>query len=65
MQNSISVQEGKILDFVDGQQRNDTPEEYVRQTIEKRLINELKYKREQIKLNSESKLEVHAKEQTL
>ncbi|MBQ3448885.1 MAG: N-6 DNA methylase [Synergistaceae bacterium] len=50
MQNSISVQEGKILDFVDGQQRNDTPEEYVRQTIEKRLINELKYKREQIKI---------------
>ena len=34
----------------------DTPEEYVRQTIEKRLINEHKYKREQIKIEFGLKL---------
>ena len=41
----IVVPEGKICDYIDGKTfRNDTPEEYVRQTIEKRLINEHKYK---------------------
>ena len=29
------VPQGKILDFVDGTLRNETPEEYVRQEIEK------------------------------
>gem|GEM_PF-2596176 len=33
----IVIPEGKICDYVDGKFRNDTPEEYVRQTIEKRL----------------------------
>lgn len=46
----ISVPEGQIRDYVDGEFRKDTPEEYVRQTIEKRLINEHKYAREQIKI---------------
>ena len=46
----ISVPDGYIRDYVDGKFRKDTPEEYVRQTIEKRLINEHKYKREQIKI---------------
>ncbi len=46
----ISVPDGSIRDYVDGKFRKDTPEEYVRQTIEKRLINEHKYKREQIKI---------------
>ena len=36
----IVIPEGKICDYVDGKFRNDTPEEYVRQTIEKRLVNE-------------------------
>lgn len=44
------IPEGKICDYVDGTFRNDTPEEYVRQTVEKRLINELKYNRRQIKV---------------
>ena len=39
----IVIPEGKICDYVDGKFRNDTPEEYVRQTIEKRLVNEHKY----------------------
>ena len=46
----ISVPDGQVRDYVDGKFRKDTPEEYVRQTIEKRLINEHKYRREQIKI---------------
>ena len=46
----IIVPDGKISDYIDGKFRNDTPEEYVRQTIEKRLINEHKYKTKQIKI---------------
>ncbi len=45
-----SIPDGYIRDYVDGKSRKDTPEEYVRQTIEKRLINEHKYKKEQIKI---------------
>ena len=33
----IVIPEGKICDYIDGKFRNDTPEEYVRQTVEKRL----------------------------
>ncbi len=39
----IVIPDGKICDYIDGKFRNDTPEEYVRQTIEKRLVNEHKY----------------------
>lgn len=46
----IVIPEGKICDYVDGKFRNDTPEEYVRQTIEKRLVNEHKYAIKQIKI---------------
>ena len=42
----ITIPEGKIADYIDGTFRNDTPEEYVRQTVEKRLVNEHKYKRD-------------------
>ena len=52
----ISVPDGYIRDYIDGTFRKDTPEEYVRQTIEKRLINEHKYKREQIKIEFGLKL---------
>lgn len=44
----IVIPDGKVCDYIDGKFRNDTPEEYVRQTIEKRLINEHKYDRKQI-----------------
>ncbi|NBH13869.1 restriction endonuclease subunit M [Lachnospiraceae bacterium] len=44
----IVIPDGKICDYIDGKFRNDTPEEYVRQTIEKRLVNEHKYAPEQI-----------------
>lgn len=44
----IVIPEGKICDYIDGKFRNDTPEEYVRQNIEKRLVNEHKYDRSYI-----------------
>ena len=46
----IVIPEGKICDYVDAKFSNDTPEEYVRQTIEKRLVNEHKYLRKQIRI---------------
>jgi len=46
----IVIPEGKICDYIDGKFRNDTPEEYVRQTIEKRLVNEHSYSTKQIKI---------------
>ncbi|WP_302806783.1 N-6 DNA methylase [Cloacibacillus porcorum] len=46
----ITVPEGKICDYIDGKFRDDTPEEYVRQTIEKRLVLEHKYMASQIKI---------------
>ena len=49
-QKVIVIPDGKICDYVDGKFRNDTPEEYVRQTIEKRLVNEHKYNPSQIKI---------------
>ena len=44
----IVIPEGKICDYIDGSFRNDTPEEYVRQNIEKRLVNEHKYQKDRI-----------------
>ena len=52
----IRVPDGKICDYVDGKFRKDTPEEYVRQTIEKRLVNEHKYKPDQIRIEFGIKL---------
>ena len=50
-QGIITIPDGKILDYIDEKTfRNDTPEEYVRQTIEKRLIDEHKYTKLQIEV---------------
>lgn len=49
-QKIIVIPDGKICDYIDQKFRNDTPEEYVRQTIEKRLVNEHRYLPEQIKI---------------
>jgi len=43
---NLVVPEGKIVDFIDGTFRNDTPEEYVRQQIEKSLVKEYLYPKE-------------------
>ena len=48
MPTPLAIPEGKIRDHIDGKLRNDTPEEYVRQTIEKRLTDELQYTRPQM-----------------
>jgi len=48
MPDYIVIPEGKICDYIDGKFRNDTPEEYVRQNIEKRLVNEHKYQKDRI-----------------
>lgn len=47
-QKLIVIPEGKICDYIDSKFRKDTPEEYVRQNIEKRLVNEHKYGKERI-----------------
>ena len=47
----IAIPEGKVRDYIDGIIRKDTPEEYVRQTVEKRLVNAHKYPKDRIKLN--------------
>jgi len=52
----IKVPDGEICDYIDGKFRKDTPEEYVRQTIEKRLVNEHKYDSKQIKIEFGLKL---------
>lgn len=45
---AVIVPQGKIVDFIDGTFRNETPEEYVRQEIEKSLVNEYEYPRARI-----------------
>ena len=44
----VTIPDGKISDFIDYKIRNDTPEEYVRQSVERRLVLELGYRRDQI-----------------
>jgi len=46
----VIVPPGRVLDFIDGTLRNDTPEEYVRQEIEKSLVREYKYRKEDIQV---------------
>ncbi|WP_197983024.1 N-6 DNA methylase [Sphingomonas sp. CFBP 13728] len=46
---AVIVQQGKILDFIDGlTQRIETPEEYVRQEIAKSLVREYQYAKAEI-----------------
>ena len=46
---AVIVQQGKVLDFIDGQtQREETPEEYVRQEIVKSLVREYGYPKRDI-----------------
>ena len=46
---AVIVQQGRILDYIDGRtQRNETPEEYVRQEIAKSLVREYGYEKQEI-----------------
>lgn len=51
-----TIPDGKICDFIDRKFRKDTPEEYVRQNIERRLVLELGYSPEQIAVEFTVKL---------
>jgi type I restriction enzyme M protein len=53
---TIVVPDNKIIDFIDGRFRPDTPEERVRQNIAKRLVNSLKYPKTRIKVELGLKL---------
>lgn len=55
------VPQGKIVDFIDGALRDETSEEYVRQEIEKSLVREYKYPREEISVEFRVKLGVQRK----
>ena len=50
------VPHGKVLDFIDGTIRNETPEEYVRQEIEKSLVREYLYPREEVRVEYRIKI---------
>ena len=50
------IPHGKILDFVDGTLRNETPEEYVRQEIQKSLVREYQYPKDEIAVEFRVKL---------
>lgn len=48
---AIIVEQGKLLDFIDGStQRQETPEEYVRQEIAKSLVREYQYPKSDIEI---------------
>lgn len=48
---AVIIQQGKVLDFIDGTtQRQETPEEYVRQEIAKSLVREYDYPKRDIKV---------------
>ena len=52
---AVIVQQGKVLDFIDGAtQREETPEEYVRQEIAKSLVREYGYPRKEALLHKAS-----------
>ena len=53
---TVVVPQGKILDYIDGKLRNETPEEYVRQEIEKAVIKEYQYLREEIAIEYRIKM---------
>lgn len=54
---AIIVQQGKVLDFIDGTtQRPETPEEYVRQEIAKSLVREYGYAKANIAVEFKIKL---------
>ncbi|MCW2980916.1 MAG: methylase [Solirubrobacterales bacterium] len=44
------VPDGKVIDFVDGKLRQETPEEYVRQNVERSVVLEYGYPRDEIRI---------------
>lgn len=59
---AVIVAQGKVLDFIDGiTQRDETPEEYVRQEIAKSLVREYEYSKRDIAVEFKIKLGSSAK----
>lgn len=58
---ALIVPQGKIVDFIDGSLRSETPEEYVRQEIEKSLVREYRYPREEVEVEFPIKVGVAKK----
>lgn len=52
----LIVPQGKVLDFIDGALRTETPEEYVRQEIEKSLVREYLYPSSDIEVEFKIKM---------
>ena len=57
------IPDGYIVDYIDGKFRKDTPEEYVRQNIEKKLVLSHKYPKEKIRV--EFKINAYSKKPRL
>lgn len=53
---AVIVPHGKVLDFIDGSLRKETPEEYVRQEIEKSLVREYVYLKNDIAIEFKIKM---------
>lgn len=53
---ALIVPHGKVVDFIDQTFRNESPEEYVRQEIEKSIVKEYEYPREEIAVEYSVKL---------
>jgi type I restriction enzyme M protein len=53
---ALIVPQGKVVDFIDSSFRQETPEEYVRQEIEKSLVREYKYSRDEISVEFRIKI---------
>lgn len=58
---TLIVPQGKVLDFIDDTLRAETPEEYVRQEIEKSLVREYQYPREEVRVEFKIKMGVAPK----
>lgn len=58
---ALIVPHGKVVDFIDGKFRKETPEEYVRQEIEKSIVREYLYSREEVSVEFSVKLGVAKK----
>ncbi len=58
---ALIVPHGKVVDFIDGTLRKETPEEYVRQESEKSIVREYRYLREEISVEFKIKVGVARK----
>lgn len=58
---ALIVPQGKVVDFIDGTLRSETPEEYVRQEIEKSVVREYLYPGDEVAIEFRIKLGVASK----